>query len=41
MFEFTTEKERTGADYKFCYDCNHHYGDEACNNCTYFEGVVE
>ena len=38
MFEFANEKECKGEDYTFCYDCNHFYGDAACNNCIYFKG---
>ena len=38
MNEFTSEQERAGADYKFCYYCQHFYGDDECGNCTYFEG---
>lgn len=41
MYEFASEKEIKGADYKFCSYCNHHYGDSECNNCTYFDEVVE
>ena len=37
MYEFTNERDRKGDDYTFCYDCNHDYGDDECNNCTYYE----
>ena len=37
MFEFSSEQERYGSDYKFCYYCNHNYGDNECHNCTYME----
>lgn len=37
MFEFSKEIERKGDDYTFCYDCSHFYGDDECNNCTYYE----
>ena len=33
---FMTEREAKGDDYKFCYDCNHFYGDDECNNCVYY-----
>lgn len=35
---FMTEREAKGDDYKFCYDCNHFYGDDECNNCDYYDG---
>lgn len=35
---FQTEREAKGDDYKFCYDCNHFYGDDECNNCDYYDG---
>lgn len=37
MYEFSTEKERAGNEYTFCSYCNHHRGDDECNNCTYYE----
>lgn len=36
MLEFSSEKQAKGTDYSFCYYCNYHYGDNECNNCTYF-----
>ena len=33
---FQTEKEAKGDDYTVCYDCNHFYGDDECNNCEYY-----
>ena len=33
---FMTEREAKGDDYTFCYDCNHLYGDDECNNCDYY-----
>lgn len=36
MYEFANEKEMKGDDYMFCYDCQHNYGDDCCNNCYYY-----
>lgn len=37
MWEFTSEKERYGDEYKFCYYCNYNYGDDECHNCNYYD----
>lgn len=35
--EFKNEKETKSEEYTFCSNCNHHYGDNECNNCTYYD----